>query len=787
MDLHFCYHGRPLTPTCTRPFPRPAITLALTLTALLAGCDVGWAPAEHGGDEEGVERGSERQLDLQTGALVGAWSSQDIGAVGTAGSWTESGGSHTVKASGADFYGTADAFRFVYQDFTGDVTVTARVSSLENKNSWTKAAVMIRQDLTAGSKNVATVVSPTSTNKYRQQVRNAAGGSSTTTSSAASSAIPSWLRLERVGSTFRSYHSSNGTSWTLMATSTVSMTGTVRAGLALTSHVVATLATGVFTNVTLVTPAPPAPPLAPAGLTATGGDNRVTLAWPAASGATSYTVKRAGVAGGPHAPLQAGISATSFIDTTAVNGTTYYYVVSASNAAGEGPASVEALATPAPPPPPPAPTGLTATPGNDQVGLSWAATSGAASYTVKGGTSAGGPYDVLQGGITATSFTAGGLTNGVTYHFVVSASNVSGESPDSAPVAATPVASVTAVSAECQRWQGLALTRVSPADSAALDADLASAVPGTMIELRANTTYTASGTPQRFRIVGRNGTATSKIYLCGPRSAVLRSTITLVDADDGGMSTNYGLWLSNSSHWVIDGFTVRTVNKGVMLDGSSNNTVRYLHVHELGEEAIHLRRSSSDNIVEYNLIENTGNRVPGFGEAIYVGTAAGNWVKVMGTLTADKSDNNTIRFNTTRSRSEGVDVKEGTRNGRIEGNTIHGTFLAGSAQTSADSCMELKGTAYLVKSNHCETTLADGLQVKNQHSSACTSAGTSCPDSGKNNIFELNSTNMRTPGGGTATGYSIQLGSSATGNTVRCNNTHTNKAASYKTNVTCTP
>jgi hypothetical protein len=156
-------------------------------------------------------------------------------------------------------------------------------------------------------------------------------------------------------------------------------------------------------------------------------------------------------------------------------------------------------------------------------------------------------------------------------------------------------------------------------------------------------------------------------------------------------------------------------------------------------------------------------------------------------LTADKSDNNTIRFNTTRSRSEGVDVKEGTRNGRIEGNTIHGTFLAGSAQTSADSCMELKGTAYLVRSNHCETTLADGLQVKNQHSSACTSAGTSCPDSGKNNIFELNTTNMRTPSGGTATGYSIQLGSSATGNTVRCNNTHTNKAASYKTNVTCTP
>jgi hypothetical protein len=99
--------------------------------------------------------------------------------------------------------------------------------------------------------------------------------------------------------------------------------------------------------------------------------------------------------------------------------------------------------------------------------------------------------------------------------------------------------------------------------------------------------------------------------------------------------------------------------------------------------------------------------------------------------------------------------------------------------------MELKGATYTIKSNHCETTLADGIQVKNQDSSACSSAGLSCPDSGKNNIFELNTTNMRTPSGGTATGYSIQVGSSATGNVVKCNNTHTNKAASFKTNVTC--
>jgi regulation of enolase protein 1 (concanavalin A-like superfamily) len=655
--------------------------LALASTTILAACL----------DLPDGTRDDSAELEQQSLALVGAWSAQDIGSVGAAGSWSEVSGTHTVRGAGADFYGTADAFRFVYQDFTGDVTVTARVQSLENKNAWTKAAVMIRQDLTAGAKNVATVVSPTASNKFRQQVRSASNGSSTTVSSAASSAIPSWLRLERVGSSFKSYHSTDGSTWTLIATSTVSMSGTVRAGLAVTSHVTGTLATAVFTNVAFTTPAPT---------------------------------------------------------------------------------------------PPSAPTGLVATPGSNQVSLSWSASAGATSYAIKYGTTPG-VYDFSQTASTGTSAVVTGLLNDVRYNFVVSASNGAGQSGNSAEVTATPVMSVVAQSPECQRWQSAALTRVNPTTTAELNAALASATPGTMIELSAGVIYTASGAPARFSIVGRSGTATSKIFLCGPRSAVLASVIATDAADDGGTSTNYGLWLSNASYWVVDGFTVRTTNKGVVLDGSSNNLVRYLWVNELGEEAIHLRRSSSNNVVEYNLIENTGNRVAGFGEAIYIGTAAGNWVKVMGSLTPDRSDNNTVRFNTTRSRSEGVDVKEGTTGGLIESNTIYGTYLAGSAEVSADSCMELKGKGYTIKSNVCETTLADGLQVKNQ-GSACQTAGTTCPDSGTNNLLELNKTNMRTPTGGTATGYSINVGSNTSGTVVKCNNTLTNKAASYLSNKACT-
>ncbi len=93
-------------------------------------------------------------------------------------------------------------------------------------------------------------------------------------------------------------------------------------------------------------------PAAPTGLAATVGSGAATLTWNAAGGATSYTVKRSAVSGGPYVSLGsvADTSPAAYSDTGLTNGTTYYYVVSGTNAAGAGPDSAELAVTPIVPP-----------------------------------------------------------------------------------------------------------------------------------------------------------------------------------------------------------------------------------------------------------------------------------------------------------------------------------------------------------------------------------------------------------------------------------------------------
>ena len=192
----------------------------------------------------------------------------------------------------------------------------------------------------------------------------------------------------------------------------------------------------------VTTPAASTAPAAPTVLTATPGNQLVNLTWMASSSATSYHVKRAIASGGPYTQVGSA-TVTSYSDTGLTNGTKYFYVASALNAAGESANSSEASGTPtssAPPPAAPAaPTALTAAAGNQQVSLTWTGSGGATSYHVKRATASGGPYTQVAAP-TTTSYFDTGLINGTTYFYVVSALNATGESANSNQASATPAA-----------------------------------------------------------------------------------------------------------------------------------------------------------------------------------------------------------------------------------------------------------------------------------------------------------------------------------------------------------
>jgi fibronectin type 3 domain-containing protein len=173
----------------------------------------------------------------------------------------------------------------------------------------------------------------------------------------------------------------------------------------------------------------------PSGLQAMAGNGQVALSWYAPLGATGYSLQRATVSGGPYTTI-ATQTATNYTDSNVTNGTTYYYVVSALRSGSPSANSSQASATPQLPAPAP-PTGLTATSGNGQVVLAWTASAGAASYNIEQSLVSGGPYVTLAatGGI---SYTNTGLTNGVTYYYVVASVNTNGIGAGSSEVSATP-------------------------------------------------------------------------------------------------------------------------------------------------------------------------------------------------------------------------------------------------------------------------------------------------------------------------------------------------------------
>jgi regulation of enolase protein 1 (concanavalin A-like superfamily) len=179
------------------------------------------------------------------------WAGADVGAPAIAGTSSESAGTYMVSGAGTAVWGTADQFRYMYQQADGDVEIIARIASLQAPSAGSKAGVMIRQSLDSGSKHAFMIL--TGKYGYTFQRRIATGGESSNTDGP-DGVAPGWVRLVREGNLFSAYQSANGSTWTLIGTDTIAMTGTVDVGLVVNSGASTATATASFTNVTVRTP-----------------------------------------------------------------------------------------------------------------------------------------------------------------------------------------------------------------------------------------------------------------------------------------------------------------------------------------------------------------------------------------------------------------------------------------------------------------------------------------------------------------------------------------------------
>lgn len=207
------------------------------------------------------------------GSSSTTWINRDIGSPILAGSWSLSGGTHTVRGAGVDIWDSSDQFHFVYRTMTGDVDVIARVASLQNTDGWAKAGVMIRGSLAAGSRHTAIFATPG--NGWSVQYRPVADGTSFATQGPSGQA-PGWVRLLRRGDTVRAYTSPDGATWSLEFSETIALGTTVYVGLAVTSHNSDAVTTASFTNVSVAVPS-------------SGGNQAPSVSFASPSNGASFT------------------------------------------------------------------------------------------------------------------------------------------------------------------------------------------------------------------------------------------------------------------------------------------------------------------------------------------------------------------------------------------------------------------------------------------------------------------------------------------------------------------
>lgn len=179
----------------------------------------------------------------------------DVGVTPRAGSveFDATKGEYRITGGGANIWGTADAFHYVWKRLSGDVTFTADVKLVgAGIVAHRKAALMIRQGLEPDAPYADVAVHGDGLTSL--QYRTEAGGETREIQSAVKA--PVRIRIERRGNRFTMYAGNPGERLQSSGPVTVTLKDPVYVGLAVCSHDADVLETAVFSNVSLQTPRP---------------------------------------------------------------------------------------------------------------------------------------------------------------------------------------------------------------------------------------------------------------------------------------------------------------------------------------------------------------------------------------------------------------------------------------------------------------------------------------------------------------------------------------------------
>jgi hypothetical protein len=220
-------------------------------------------PLWYDDNKQGYSKYSETELKLST---VRNWTVEGVselsiwfrGNPASVGSFVEDPvGTYTITATGEDIFNEADEFHYAFKTLTGAGSIVAKVLSVSNTDSWSKAGVMIRETLDAGSKFAAVYITPGYGCRF--QIRSdtdidATSDSSVATTEQIAIKAPYWIKLERdVVGNFKASYSADGITWRQMFWNpqNISMNSNVYIGLALTSHNDAATCEAKFSDVTI--------------------------------------------------------------------------------------------------------------------------------------------------------------------------------------------------------------------------------------------------------------------------------------------------------------------------------------------------------------------------------------------------------------------------------------------------------------------------------------------------------------------------------------------------------